>query len=76
MLHDTEPEFEKMWHARWLQKTPQERVKFAFSMFSSARQIILAKMPKNLSKAEQKRYIYERTYGEPLPADFPLRQNE
>ncbi len=74
MLHDTDPEFEKMWHARWLQKTPQERAKFAFSMFSSARKIILATMPKNLSEAEQKRYIYERTYGEALPADFPVNK--
>ena len=72
MLHDTTPEFEKMWHARWLEKTPQERVRFAFSMYSDTRRIILASMPKNLSEADQKRYIYERLYGEPLPADFPL----
>lgn len=73
MLHDTEPEFEKMWHARWLRKTPQERANFAFAMFSSTRKIIVAAMPKNLSEAEQKRYIYERTYGEPLPDDFFAR---
>ena len=73
MLHDTEPEFEKMWHAKWLRKTPQERAGFAFAMFSSTRKIIVAAMPKNLSEAEQKRYIYERTYGEPLPEDFFAR---
>jgi hypothetical protein len=72
MLHDTSSEFEKMWHEKWMQKTPQERVKFAFSMFSSARAIIISSMPKNLSEAEQKRYIYKRTYGEPLPEDFPV----
>lgn len=76
MLHDTSPEFEKMWHARWLQKTPQERAGFAFTMFSSARRIILATMPENLTDAEQQRYIYERTYGEPLPADFHFRRNK
>jgi hypothetical protein len=70
MPHDTTPEFEKMWHKKWLQKTPQDRVRFAFSMFSDARHIILASMPKNLSAADQKRYIYERTYGEILPEDF------
>lgn len=73
MLRDTEPEFEKMWHARWLRKTPQERASFAFAMFSSTRKIIVAAMPKNLSEAEQKRYIYERTYGESLPDDFFAR---
>lgn len=70
MLNDTTPEFENLWHERWLKKTPQERAGFAFSMFSTARQIILATMPKDLSYTEQKRYIYERTYGEPLPEDF------
>lgn len=70
MLADTSPEFEKMWQEKWLAKTPQQRVRFAFSMFSSARAIILASMPENLSEAEQKRYIYERTYGEPLPENF------
>ncbi|MCA1638321.1 MAG: hypothetical protein LC768_08310 [Acidobacteria bacterium] len=75
MLHDTSPEFEKMWHERWLRKTPQERAKFAFSMFSAARKIIIASMPENLSEIEQKRFIYERTYGEPLPADFTFRRN-
>jgi predicted Fe-S protein YdhL (DUF1289 family) len=50
-------------------KTPQERVRFAFSMFSDARRIVLASMPKDLSAA-QKRYIYERTYGEKLTEDF------
>ena len=70
MLHDTPPEFEKMWHKRWLQKTPQERAKFGFSLFSSARKVILASMPPGLSEQDQKRYIYERTYGEPLPEDF------
>lgn len=73
MLHDTTPEFEKMWHQKWLQKKPQERVRFAFSMFSDARRIILASMPKNLSAADQKQYIYERTYGEKLPEDFFFR---
>jgi hypothetical protein len=70
MPHDTTPEFEKMWLQKWLQKTPQERVRFAFSMISDARRIIFASMPKDLSAADQKRYIYECTYGEKLPEDF------
>ena len=76
MLHDTSPGFEKVWHERWLKKTPQERVTFAFAMFSTAREIIVSSMPKDLSEKEQKQFIYERTYGEPLPADFPFRKNE
>ncbi len=73
MLQDTSPEFEKMWHKKWLQKSPQERVQFAFSMFSDTRRIILASMPADLSATDQKRFIYKRTYGESLPDDFPLK---
>ncbi len=39
-------------------------------MFVSARKVILNTMPAGLSAQDQKRYIYERTYGEPLPEDF------
>ncbi len=43
-------------------------------MFSDARRIVLASMPKDLS-ADQKHYIYERTYDEKLPEVFSLKNN-
>lgn len=69
-MRDTDREFEKMWNQRWLDKTPQERTRAASIMFVSARKVILNTMPPGLSKQDQKRYVYERTYGEPLPDDF------
>ncbi len=75
-MNDTSAEITRLLNEKWKRRTPQERTKTASLMFVSARKIILATMPKNLSEAEQKRYIYERTYGEPPPVDFPFRQNK
>lgn len=74
-MNDTTAEIEKIMNEIWSKCSPQERTGIASAMFLSARKIILASMPKNLSEAGQKRYIYERTYGEPLPEDFfPRRE--
>jgi len=75
-MSDTAPDIAELLVEKWKQRTPQERTKTASLMFVSARKVILATMPPNLSEAERQRYIYERTYGEPLPADFLFRQNE
>ncbi|MDQ3324005.1 MAG: hypothetical protein M3525_16445 [Acidobacteriota bacterium] len=75
-MNDTTPEITEMLDELWKRRSPQERTKTASLMFISARKIVLATMPKDLSEIEQQRYIYERTYGEPLPADFPFRQNK
>lgn len=75
-MNDTTAEVEEILEESWKRRSPQERAKIASAMFVSARKVILASMPKNLSGEEQKRYIYERTYGEPLPADFPFLFNK
>lgn len=72
-MNDTSAEIAELLNEKWKQRTPQERTKTASLMFVSARKIVLATMPKNLPEAEQKRYIYERTYGESLPDDFFAR---
>ncbi len=48
----------------------QERAKFMFGMFATARKMLINSLPKDLSPKEFKKQIYERTYGEPLPDDF------
>lgn len=75
-MNDTTPEIATLLNEKWKRHSPQERTKTASLMFVSARKVVLASMPKNLSEAEQKRYIYERTYGEPLPADFSFREKK
>lgn len=70
MLKDTTREIEEMQNDLWMKRTPQERASACSSMFASARKIIIATLPKDLSEKELKKQLYERTYGEPLPEDF------
>lgn len=70
MLIDTTREIEEMQNELWMKRTTRERAEFMFGMFATARQMIIASLPKDLSERELKKQLYYRTYGEPLPADF------
>ena len=70
MLNDTTKEIEEMQNDLWMKRTTPERAEFMFGMFATARQILIASLPKDLPERELKKQIYERTYGEPLPDDF------
>ena len=70
MLMDTTREMEELQNELWMKRTTQERAKFMFGMFATARRIIIESLPKDLSERELKEQIYFRTYGEHLPDDF------
>lgn len=70
MLSDTTGEIEEMQNELWMKRSTRERAEFMFGMFATARQVIIASLPKNLSERELKKQIYYRTYGEPLPDGF------
>ena len=70
MLMDTTREMEELQNELWMKRTPQERARFASSMFAACRRVIIASLPPNLSEQEFKRQLYFRTYGEHLPEDF------
>jgi len=67
---DTTREIEEMQNELWMQKTPQDRARFASAMFAAGRKVIIASLPKDLSEKEFKKQLYYRTYGENLPDDF------
>jgi hypothetical protein len=46
-----------------------ERFIIGARMFESARAIVLASFPANISNTDRKRKLYERFYGEPLPEE-------
>jgi len=69
---DKSPEAHELYQFMLMQLTGEERLIRASRMFEAAREMILASFPKDLSAAEVRRRLYERLYGEPLPADFPL----
>ncbi len=70
MLNDTTREIEELQNELWMKRTTEQRAEFMFGMFATARKAIIASLSKNLSERELKKQIYERTYGESLPADF------
>jgi hypothetical protein len=70
MLMDTTREMEELQNELWMKRSIQERAKFMFGMFATARRAIIASLPKNLSERDFKRQLYYRTYGEHLPEDF------
>lgn len=70
MLSDTSREIEKMQNDLWMKRSSQERAKFMFGMFATARRMVIASLPKDLSDREFKEQLYFRTYGEHLPDDF------
>lgn len=70
MSMDTTREIEELQNELWMKRSVQERAKFMFGMFATARKAVIASLPKNLSEQEFKKQLYFRTYGEHLPEDF------
>ena len=70
MLSDTSREIEEMQNDLWMKRSSQKRAKFMFGMFATARRMVIASLPKNLTDREFKEQLYFRTYGEHLPDDF------
>ena len=69
-MKDTSPEIEKLQFEMMLKLGANKRIELGCEMFMAARELIIASLPKDLSKREFKRQIYYRTYGEHLPDDF------
>jgi hypothetical protein len=65
---DTPPDIAAIVHKRLMALSSAERVRMGSMSFDAARAIVLASLPSDLPAAELKRRLYERIYGEPLPA--------
>ena len=70
MLNDTTKKIEDIQNDLWMKRSTPERAEFLFGMFATARHLMIASLPKDLSERELKKQIYEWTYGESLPANF------
>lgn len=69
---DTSPEMDEVYQRMLMELTPEERFIRGALMFDAVRAMVLASLPKDLSPDELRRRLFERIYGEPLPADFPF----
>ena len=64
---DTSPEIGAMVRDRIMRLSGAECFVIGAHMFESARAIVLASFPGNISETERKRMLYQRFYGERLP---------
>jgi Lon protease-like protein len=68
MMKDTSPEIERLMREKMITLSGAQRVRMAAEMFESARRIILASFPPDLSEEEVRRRLFERIYAEELRA--------
>ena len=69
-MNDTPAEIRRIQFEMMSKLSVNRRIELACEMFQTAREMIIASLPKNLSDQEFKKQLYFRTYGEHLPADF------
>lgn len=65
-MKDTTPEMEKLVRERYLAMTPVERFLIGVQMFETARSMVLASFPCELSAEEVRWRLCERLYGAAL----------
>jgi hypothetical protein len=70
IMNDTTVDIKRIQFEMMKKLSTNQRIAFACEMFQTAREIIIASLPPNLSDKEFKQQLYFRTYGEHLPDDF------
>jgi hypothetical protein len=66
-VKDTSPEINKMIFQRTMALTHSERFLMGMSMLTTAREMIWASLPQDISEPQRRRMFYQRLYGEELP---------
>jgi hypothetical protein len=67
-LNDTPPEVDELYRRMLLRRSPEERLRMACRMFSSARVLARAGMPA-ASGAQMRRQMFLRLYAADMPDD-------
>ena len=65
-MSDTPPEIERMVRDEIMTRSGEERFIMGAQMFDSAREMLKASLPKDLSETEQRRLLFKRIYGKEL----------
>jgi hypothetical protein len=63
-MRDTSPEMEAKFAELMMQRSGEERMRMADSMFVTAREIVLSSLPPDLSDVERRIALAERFYGD------------
>ena len=67
-MTDTSPEIAELVRQKLMARSGEERFLMGVRMFDAARDMVLASLPAGLSPDELKRQLFQRLYGQPLPA--------
>jgi hypothetical protein len=62
-MSDTPPEVERIMREKLMALSGEERFVMGAQMFESAREMIKASLPADLSEAQRRRELFRRTYG-------------
>ena len=62
-MTDTSPEIQQMIREKIMARSGEERFIMGALMFDSARDMVKASLPRDLSETEQRRLLFERIYG-------------
>ena len=65
-MTDTSSEIERMVRDKIMAHSGEERFIMGAEMFESAREMVEASLPKNLSETERRRLLFRRIYGKEL----------
>jgi hypothetical protein len=65
-MTDTPPEIERIMRDKLLARSGEERFVMGALMFDSAREMVKASLPRDLSEAEQRRQLFKRLYGKEI----------
>jgi hypothetical protein len=63
---DTTPEIEQTMREKIMERSGEERFIMGALMFDSAREMVKASLPRDLSETEQRRLLFKRIYGKDL----------
>jgi hypothetical protein len=63
---DTPPAIEQEMRRKIMARSGEERFIMGSEMFESAREMVMASLPKDLSETERRRLLFERIYGKEL----------
>ena len=65
-MTDTAPEIERIVRDKLMARSGEERFVMGAQMFESAREMVKASLPRDLSEAERRRQLFERLYGKEI----------
>jgi hypothetical protein len=67
-MADTSPEIAELVRQRLMARSSEERFLMGIRIFDASRDMALASLPAGLSPEESKRQLFQRLYGQALPA--------